>query len=85
MENFINVAIANNPSTTAKLNVMQVRLVKDGLGQFKITCQTIGDVSSQLRMIGVQDCPMDHVLAHYLIWTSLETFLGLQRRALPDT
>ena len=85
MADFINVAIAKKKFDTAKNNVMQVRLVKDMLGRFKTTCQTIGDVNSQLRMIGVQDCPTDHVLAHYLIWTSLETFLGLQRRGLPDT
>ena len=85
MADFINVAIAKKTSGTAKNNVMQVELVKDMLGRFRTTCQTTGDVNSQLRMIIVQNIPMEPVFAHYLTWELLETFLGYQRRALPDT
>ena len=85
MADFINVAIAKTTLGTAKNNVMQVRLVKDMLGRFKTTCQTIGDVNSQLRIIIAQNIPMEPVNAHYLIWELLVTFLGYQRLALPDT
>ena len=85
MADFINVAIAKKKFDTAKNNVMQVILVKDTLGRFRIKCQTIGDVNSPLRMIIVQNMPMEPVFAHYLIWELLVTFLGYQRRALPDT
>ena len=85
MADFINVAIAKKTLGTAKNNVMQVGLVKDTLGRFRITCQTIGDVNSPLLIIIVQNIPMEPVFAHYLIWELLVTFLGYQRRALPDT